>query len=101
MDKGPDQISPIITNLDNFHDEFGHRKKISLTVTKPISAPRGCWQLCMLEECKGRWGARGGCMGKLGPQEGGAMGKLGRLVVVQCMQFVDHFFPDVPMACAM
>ena len=55
----------------------------------------------MLEECKGRWGARGGCMGKLGPQEGGAMGKLGHLVVVQCMQFVDHFFPDVPMACAM
>ena len=46
-------------------------------------------------------GARGGCMGKLGPQEGGAMGKLGRLVVVQCMQFDDHFFPDVPMACAM
>ena len=40
-------------------------------------------------------------MGKLGPQEGGAMGKLGRLVVVQCMQFDDHFFPDVPMACAM
>ena len=42
-----------------------------------------------------------GSMGKLGPQEGGAMGKLGRLVLVQCMQFVDHFFPDVPMACAM